>query len=33
MRLIGTVPAVTMKSSAVDFQPYDVLYGRLRPYL
>ena len=33
MRLIGTVPAVTMKSSAVHFQPYDVLYGRLRPYL
>jgi type I restriction enzyme S subunit len=33
MRLLGTVPAGTMKSSAVHFQPNDVLYGRLRPYL
>ena len=33
MRLLGTVPASTMKSSAVQFQPGDVLYGRLRPYL
>ncbi len=33
MKLLGTVPARTMKSSAVHFQPDDVLYGRLRPYL
>jgi hypothetical protein len=33
MRLLGTVPAKTMKSSAVYFKPGDVLYGRLRPYL
>jgi type I restriction enzyme S subunit len=33
MRLLGTVPAETMKSSAVHFQAGDVLYGRLRPYL
>ncbi len=33
MRLLGSVPASTMKSSAVHFQPGDVLYGRLRPYL
>ncbi len=33
MKLLGTVPAVSMKSSAVHFQPGDVLYGRLRPYL
>lgn len=33
MKLLGTVPANTMKSSAVHFQPGDVLYGRLRPYL
>jgi type I restriction enzyme S subunit len=33
MRLLGTVPASTMKSSAVHFQRGDVLYGRLRPYL
>lgn len=33
MRLLGTVEARTMKSSAVHFQPGDVLYGRLRPYL
>jgi type I restriction enzyme S subunit len=33
MKLLGTVPATTMKSSAVHFKPGDVLYGRLRPYL
>ena len=33
MKLLGTVPASTMKSSAVHFQSGDVLYGRLRPYL
>ena len=33
MKLLGTVPAGTMKSSAVHFMPGDVLYGRLRPYL
>jgi len=33
MRLLATVPAHTMKSSAVHFWPGDVLYGRLRPYL
>src|SRR6185437_10973983 len=33
MKLLGTVPAATMKSSAVHFQSGDVLYGRLRPYL
>jgi len=33
MTLLGTVPAGTMKSSAVSFQTGDVLYGRLRPYL
>ena len=33
MRLLGTVPASTMKSSAVHFCPDDVLYGRLRSYL
>ena len=33
MRLLGTVPAATMKSSAVHFKAGDVLYGRLRPYL
>jgi type I restriction enzyme S subunit len=33
MTLLGTVPAETMKSNAVHFQPGDVLYGRLRPYL
>lgn len=33
MRMLGSVPASTMKSSAVHFQPGDVLYGRLRPYL
>jgi type I restriction enzyme S subunit len=33
MRLLGTVSAKTMKSSATHFFPGDVLYGRLRPYL
>ena len=33
MRLLGTVPASGLKSSAVNFQAGDVLYGRLRPYL
>jgi type I restriction enzyme S subunit len=33
MKLLGTVPASTMRSSAVHFFPGDVLYGRLRPYL
>ena len=33
MKLLGTVPAGSMKSSAVHFKPGDVLYGRLRPYL
>ena len=32
-RLIGTVSSATMKSTAFQFQPGDVLYGRLRPYL
>ena len=33
MRLLGTVPAGTMHSSANRFYSGDVLYGRLRPYL
>lgn len=33
MKILGTVPAAQMKSSAVRFHPGDVLYGRLRPYL
>jgi type I restriction enzyme, S subunit len=33
MKLLDTVLAGTMKSNAVHFQPGDVLYGRLRPYL
>lgn len=33
MRLLGTVPAGTMRSSANRFYSGDVLYGRLRPYL
>lgn len=33
MRLLGTAPAATMNSTAVRFEPGDVLYGRLRPYL
>lgn len=31
--LIGTVSAESMKSTALYFEPGDVLYGRLRPYL
>lgn len=33
MKILGTVPAATMRSSALRFEPGDVLYGRLRPYL
>lgn len=33
MKVLGTVPAATMKSSAAAFCATDVLYGRLRPYL
>ena len=33
MRLLGTVSSKTMKSASIHFQPGDVLYGRLRPYL
>ncbi|MCC5961461.1 MAG: restriction endonuclease subunit S [Rhodobacteraceae bacterium] len=32
-RLIGQVPAGSMKSAAARFKAGDVLYGRLRPYL
>lgn len=32
-RIIGGVPAITMKSAAARFRVGDVLYGRLRPYL
>ncbi|MBK7142268.1 MAG: restriction endonuclease subunit S [bacterium] len=32
-RLLSTIPASEMKSSAFHFHPGDVLYGRLRPYL
>lgn len=32
-RLLGTSDAAQMKSTAFHFQPNDVLYGRLRPYL
>ena len=32
-RLLGSVPATEMKSPANRFQPGDVLYSRLRPYL
>jgi len=32
-RIIGSVPASEMKSSAARFYAGDVLYGRLRPYL
>ena len=32
-RLLGTMEASQMKSTAFHFQPGDVLYGRLRPYL
>lgn len=33
MRLLGTVPASSMKSAGVRFDDGDVIYGRLRPYL
>jgi type I restriction enzyme S subunit len=33
MTLLGTGRASDMRSSAIHFQPGDVLYGRLRPYL
>jgi type I restriction enzyme S subunit len=33
MRLLGTVPASEMRSTVEYFEPDDVLYGRLRPYL
>jgi len=33
MRLLDTVSASDMKSAAESFEPGDVLYGRLRPYL
>lgn len=33
MRLLGHVPASSMKSAGCRFYPGDVLYGRLRPYL
>ena len=33
MRILGTVPSSTMRSSAVHFYSGDVLYGCLRPYL
>ena len=32
-KIIGSVPASSMKSSAARFYSGDVLYGRLRPYL
>src|ERR1043166_5379890 len=32
-RLLGTLSSSEMKSTAFHFQPGDVLYGRLRPYL
>ena len=32
-RILGTLPASAMKSSAARFNNGDVLYGRLRPYL
>ncbi|MFN8464583.1 MAG: restriction endonuclease subunit S [Caldilineaceae bacterium] len=32
-RVLETVPAATMRSTAEQFQPGDVLYGRMRPYL
>ncbi len=32
MKLLGTVPAATMKSSAIYFKPGDVLYGPCRKY-
>src|SRR3989337_1924241 len=33
MRLLGTVPARELRSTADSFSAGDVLYGRLRPYL
>jgi type I restriction enzyme S subunit len=33
MRVVGFLDATTMRSSAILFEPDDVLYGRLRPYL
>jgi type I restriction enzyme, S subunit len=33
MRILSTVPASEMRSTAEYFEPGDVLYGRLRPYL
>lgn len=33
MKILGSVSAKQMKSASVHFQPGDVLYGRLRPYL
>jgi len=33
MKVLGTVPASSMRSSAMLFEPTDVIYGRLRPYL
>ncbi len=33
MRLLGTIPAGQLRSTADSFNPGDVLYGRLRPYL
>lgn len=33
MQLLTTIPAKEMKSTADTFEPGDVLYGRLRPYL
>lgn len=32
-RMLGSVPAETMRSSGVQFSAGDVLYGRMRPYL
>lgn len=32
-KLLGTVPAATMRSAGNRFHPRDVLYSRLRPYL
>lgn len=32
-RLLGVVPAASMKSTCARFFPTDVIYGRLRPYL
>ena len=32
-KILGSLPAAAMKSSAASFRAGDVLYGRLRPYL